>query len=163
MPNVWEKKIPSALKPSASEDKKLRSIPFSHCSDGSNTNTPRAHRFREQRDRRTRTLLHIQYDGGIMWKLGLNKAPVGQSPTGRAIPRNERVHQQLREGNATTHWHAYTLQLSIIQRYYIIMFPTGTQSQINTQYNGKDQIFHITNDYIQATWLPKRCSNITDL
>lgn len=31
-----------------------------------------------------------------MWKLGLNKAPVGQSPRQRAIPRNELVQLELR-------------------------------------------------------------------
>lgn len=69
---------------------------------------------------------HFYIYGGfmwIMWKLGLNKAPVGGSPRERTIPRNELVQLELREGIATTH----TLQLSIIQSYYIMMFQTGTK------------------------------------
>lgn len=49
------------------------------------------------------------YDDRIIWKLGLNKAPVGWSPTERAIPRNELVQLELREANATTHTHTQAL------------------------------------------------------
>lgn len=38
-----------------------------------------------------------------MWKLGLNKAPVGQRPRERPIPRSELVQLGLRGGSATTH------------------------------------------------------------
>lgn len=62
-----------------------------------------------------------------MWKLGLNKAPVGQIPEERAILRNELVQLELREGNATTH----TRQLLIIQlSYYITTIQTGMMGKI---------------------------------
>lgn len=56
-------------------------------------------------------LLHTVYDGGIMWKLGLNKAPVGQSPRERSILWSELVQLELRGGRATTHTHTHTTAL----------------------------------------------------
>ncbi len=75
MPNVW-KKSTLALKPSASEDKKLRSIHLATVQMAGTQTHAWCSKFKEHRDRRTRTLLSV-YDGRIMCKLGLNKAPVG--------------------------------------------------------------------------------------
>lgn len=52
---------------------------------------------------------------------------MGQSPTERAVPMNELVQLELREGNATTRTN--TTALYIIHSYYIMIFQTGTLTQ----------------------------------
>lgn len=132
-----KKKIPSALKPSASEDKKLRSV---HLATVQMTWQPHKHMHSpaDSENRETDGQEHFCiYDGGIMCKLGLKKAPMGQSPTERAVPMNELVQLELREGNATTRTN--TTALYIIHSYYIMIFQTGTltQKSHNLKYNGK--------------------------
>lgn len=110
-----QNKTTSALKPSASGDKKLRSIPFSHCSDGSNTNTCTTHQHTHSENRRTRTLVHIWWRDyektGFGW--GLSGIESNRKKK-KKIPGNELVQLKLREANGITH------ALQIIRSYSII-------------------------------------------
>lgn len=73
MPNVGEKKkVPSALKPSASEDKKLRSIHLSTVQ--MEATLTHARRSYTETDGQEHVSIYDDDDGGIMQKLGLNNS-----------------------------------------------------------------------------------------
>lgn len=99
------KKKKKYLQPQNLLHQRIKSLDASYLATSQRAKTqPHAQSSSTQIQRTEKQTGHFYiYGDGIMWKLGLNKAPVGQSPRERAIPRKELVQLELREGNATTY------------------------------------------------------------